>query len=255
MTTPPRRQRILITGASAGLGAALARIWAADGRDLVLCARRRPALEQLRDELLAAHPERTILIRELDVTDHLAVDRVFTEAAAELGGLDRVVANAGIMSRAAVGTGNAEHNRATAETNFLGVLHQAESALTLFRAAGAGHLVLVSSVAGLRGMGGRMNVYSATKAAVATLAEGIQSDLWNSPINVSAILPGYIETEMVAGDDQVKWMVGLEPGSRALVAAIEREPARAYVPHRPWALMAWPMRLLPMAAFRRMSGY
>ena len=160
----------------------MARIWAADGRDLVLCARRRPALEQLRDDLLTAHPDRTILVRELDVTDHVAVDRVFTGAAAELGGLDRVVANAGVMSRGSVGAGNAANNRATVATNFFGVLHQAEAALTLFRASGAGHLVLMSSVAGLRGMGGRMNVYSATKAAVATLAEGISSDLWHSPI-------------------------------------------------------------------------
>ena len=233
----------------------MARIWAADGRDLVLCARRRSALEQLRDELLAAHPGRTILTRELDVTDHLAVDRVFTEAAAELGGLDRVVANAGIMSLGPVGAGNAENNRATAATNFFGVLHQAEAALTLFRAAGAGHLVLMSSVAGLRGLGGRMNVYAATKAAVATLADGLGSDLWNSPIKVTAILPGYIDTELMAGDDHVKWMVDLETGSRAVVAAIEREPARAYVPRRPWSLVSWPMRLLPMAIFRRMAGY
>jgi len=233
----------------------MARIWAADGRDLALCARRLPALEKLRDELLTAHPDRTILVRELDVTDHVAVDRVFTEVAAELGGLDRVVANAGLLSRASVGAGNAENNRVVAETNFLGVLHQAEAALTLFRAAGAGHLVLVSSVAGLRGMGGRMNVYSATKAAVATLAEGIASDLWHSPINVTAILPGYIETDMVAGVPQVKWMVDLKTGSEALVAAMEREPVRAYVPRRLWGVMSWPMRLLPLAIVRRMSGF
>jgi short-subunit dehydrogenase len=233
----------------------MARIWAADGRDLVLCARRLPKLEALRDELLAAHPGRTILVRELDVTDHVAVDRVFTEVAAELGGLDRVVANAGVMSPGPVGAGHAAPNRAAAETNFFGVLHQAEAALVVFRAAGAGHLVLMSSVAGLRGMGGRMNVYSATKAAVATLAEGIRSDLWHSPITVSTIMPGYIATDLIAGDKHVKWMVDLETGSRALVAAIEREPARAYVPRRPWALFSWPMRLLPMAVFRRGAGY
>lgn len=233
----------------------MARIWAADGRDLVLCARRLPELNALRDELLAAYPQLTVLVRPLDVTDPAAVEAVFRDAAAELGGLDRVVANAGVMTGASLGTGGADRNRVTAETNVLGVLHQAESALALFRSANAGHLVLMSSVAGLRGLGSSMTVYSASKAAVATLAEGIRSDLWNTPIRVSAILPGYIRTPLLTGDRHAKFVAELGPGTVALVAAIEAEPARAYVPPVPWALLAWPMRLMPLGILRRITGY
>ena len=249
-----RRQRILLTGASSGLGEQLARLWAADGRDLALCARRLPELERLRDELLAEHPGRRIVVHALDVTDPSAVAAVFEVSAAELGGLDRVVANAGIARGGSIGTGHAAENRSTAETNFLGVLNQAEAALSIFRRQGGGHLVVMSSMAALRGMPGWMNVYAATKAGVANLAEGIRSDVWGSDLRVTAIHPGYIRTAINEGDPAMKWSVDVVTGSAALLRAIEAEPARAYVPARPWAWLAGPMRVLPLAVFRRLSS-
>ncbi len=254
-TSHPVRQRILITGASSGLGAEMARQWAAAGRDLALCARRLPELDRLRTELLAAHPGRTISIHPLDVEDHDAVQQVFAEAATALGGLDRVVANAGVARGGSIGTGLAEDNRATARTNFLGVLNQCESALAHFRAVGHGHLVVVTSMAALRGLAGELSVYSATKAAVATLAEGLHAELWDSPIAVTAIYPGYIRTPLNAADTNVRWSVDVQTGVAALIEAVEREPARAYVPRTPWAFLAWPMRLMPMRIFRRATGY
>jgi len=134
------------------------------------------------------------------------------------------------------------------------VLNQAESAVSLFRRAGAGHFVVMSSMAALRGMRAQMNVYSATKAGVATLGEGLRSDLWGTPVKVTVIHPGYIGTELLAGDPGVKFEVDTVTGSAAIVAAIEREPARAYVPTRPWALLSIPMRVLPLGIFRRMAG-
>lgn len=159
----------------------MARMWAAEGRDLALCARRLPELERLRAELVAAHPQRRVVVRALDVTDPEATESVFAECAGELGGLDRVVANAGVVAGGPVGAGHAAGNRTVAQTNFVGVLNSAESAVSLFRRAGAGHLVVMSSMAALRGMRAQMNVYSATKAGVTTLAEGMRSDLWGSP--------------------------------------------------------------------------
>lgn len=252
--TPGVRQRILITGASSGLGAQMARVWAAAGRDLALCARRTAELERLRDELVAAHPGVRVVLHQLDVTDPAASDAVFAECAAELGGLDRVVANAGMGRGGPIGTGCAADNRATAQTNVVGVLNSAESAVALFRRAGAGHFVIMSSMAALRGLRGQLNVYSASKAAVATLGEGLRSDLWHTPIQVSVIQPGWIRTPLADGVTEVRWAVDLETGTAAIVAAIEREPARAYVPARPWALLSVPMRLLPMPIFRRLAG-
>ena len=232
----------------------MARLWAAQGRDLALCARRLPELERLRDELVSEHPGLRVVVRALDVTDGPATESVFADCAAELGGLDRVVANAGAIGPGSIGLGFAAANRTVAETNFVGTVNQAEAALSIFRSAGAGHFVIMSSMSALRGMGAHMNVYSASKAGVAALGEGLRSDLWSSPITVTVIHPGYIETGMVAGVPRVKFLVDIVRGTAAIVAAIEREPARAYVPARPWALLAVPMKVLPLGIFRRMAG-
>ena len=251
---PQRRKRILVTGASSGLGAQMARVWAADGRDLALCARREPELRRLQDELLARHPDVRVVVRALDVTDPDATAATFDECAAELGGLDRVVANAGVAGGGAIGTGHGARNRAVAETNFVGLLNQAEAAVSLFRRAGTGHFVIISSMSALRGMGAHMNAYSATKAGASALGEGLRSDLWHSPVKVSVIHPGYITTSLFAGDPRLKFAVDTESGTAAIVAAIEREPGNAYVPARPWALLSVPMRVLPLRIFRRLAG-
>ncbi len=248
-----RRQRILITGASSGLGHELARRWAADGRQLALSARRTDRLEQLRDELHAAYPDVQIETYTLDVNDPIAVDHVLGWAADALGGLDRVVANAGLMKGDVIGTGRPEDNHLTAQTNFVGVLNTAESALTIFRRQGSGHLVLMSSVAGQRGLKGSMAVYSATKAAVTTLAEGIEGDLRGSSLNVSLIQPGYIKTEILAHADKVLFPVDLDTGVDAILAAVESERFRSFVPAIPWSVMARAMRLLPLPVFHRFS--
>lgn len=250
----PVRQRILITGASAGLGAEMARNWAEQGRDFALCARRLDRLERLREELLADRPELRISVHAVDVLDHAAVDDAFAEAAAALGGLDRVVVNAGVALGGSLGGDKAEGNRVTAQTNFVGALHQAEAAVRLFRAAGAGHLAFISSMSALRGMGGPMNVYAASKAGVSALAEGLRSDLWDTAVRVTAVHPGYVRTELADGFTRPVFMSDLGRATRAIVAAIEREPARAHVPALPWAVLGVPMRVLPLGLYRRVAG-
>ena len=255
LTTPAAcRQRILITGASAGLGQEMARTWARQGRDLALCARRQGELERLRDELVTARPGLTVSLHPLDVLDHEAVDAAFDEAALALGGLDRVVVNAGVAAGGPVGENAAAGNRATAQTNFVGAVHQAEAAARIFRAAGSGHLAFISSMSAVRGMGGSMTVYSATKAGVSALAEGLRSELWDTDIKVTAVQPGYVRTAMEDQFDRVLMASDLGPATMAIVAAIERETPLAYVPDWPWAALAWPMRLVPLGLYRRIAG-
>ena len=131
---------ILVTGASSGLGAEMARQFAALGHDLALCARRTERLEELRAELLAAHPGIRVAVRPLDVTDTGAVFDVFRDFHAELGSLDRVIVNAGLGKGQPLGTGRFDANLQTAQTNFIGALAQCEAALEIFRKANAGHL-------------------------------------------------------------------------------------------------------------------
>ncbi|MDT0332017.1 SDR family oxidoreductase [Nocardiopsis lambiniae] len=244
---------VVITGASSGLGAEMARQFAALGYDLGLCARRVDRLEGLREEIAAAHPGRRVVLRALDVTDDEAVFRVFGELAAALDGVDRVVVNAGLGKGAALGTGRFDANRQTAMTNFVGALAQTEAALEIFRAQGRGHLVIISSMSALRGMRKAMTVYAATKAGVSALAEGVRSERVPG-VDVSVIHPGYIRSEMnehVA--HRTRFMVDTEVGVRAMVAAIEKRRVRAYVPAWPWAPIGFLMRRLPLSVVRRLT--
>jgi NAD(P)-dependent dehydrogenase (short-subunit alcohol dehydrogenase family) len=248
----PVRQRILVTGASSGLGRGMAHRFAARGRDLALVARRGPLLEELRTELLAAHPGIRVTTAAIDVDDAEAVTSGVPELAAELGGIDRFIANAGIGKGAPVGTGSDWANRATLFTNVLGTHAQCEAAVGLFRAQGHGHLVLVSSVASVRGMPGGATAYGASKAAVNALAEGIRSDLLGTGIRVTTVLPGYIATE-INGRRPGGLTADLDTGVDALVAAIEREPVRAYVPEWPWRPVSALLRVLPLPVVRRLT--
>jgi short-subunit dehydrogenase len=248
------RQRILITGASSGLGAEMARQFATKGRDLALCARRVDRLEQLRDELTDRHGVR-VAIRALDVTDSDAVFAVFAELHDELGGLDRVIVNAGLGKGARLGTGKFYANRETAMTNFVGALAQCEAALEHFRAVNAGHLVVVSSVSALRGLPGNLTTYSASKAAVAALADGLRMELRTSPITVTTLYPGYIRSEMSGAVEQrTPLMASTEHGVRAMVAAVEREVAKSAVPPWPWKPLGVAMRYAPEALVRRFAS-
>jgi short-subunit dehydrogenase len=248
----PVRQRILITGASAGLGEGMARRFAGLGRDLALAARRTDRLDALRDELVAAHPGIRVEIAALDVDDADAVATVIPELAGRLGGVDRVVVNAGIGKGASIGTGKAQANRAVLMTNVLGAHATCEAAMELFRGQGTGHLVLISSVASIRGMRQTRTAYGASKAAVNSLAEGIRSDVLGSGIVVSTILPGYIATDINVGRRGM-FTVDLDTGVTALVDAIEREPVRAFVPAWPWRALGAVLRVAPLPVVRRFT--
>ncbi|MGM0569893.1 SDR family oxidoreductase [Marinobacter sp.] len=245
------RKNILITGASTGLGEGMARAWAAQGCNLALCARRTDRLEQLQGELRQKHPGIEVAVRSLDVCDYDRVFEVFREFRAELGSLDRVIVNAGMGSKSAIGHGDFASNRQAAETNFVAAIAQCEAAMEIFREQNTGHLVLMSSVSGVRGFRGPFNVYAATKAAVASLAEGLQLDTLGTPINVTSILPGYILTDINRDVKNAPFRVDLETGVRALVKAIDSEKRRAYVPWWPWTLLSYLLKAMPFRLFAR----
>ncbi|WP_248579362.1 SDR family oxidoreductase [Nocardioides sp. InS609-2] len=245
---------ILITGASSGLGAEMARQFATLGYDLALCARRTEKLDAVRSDILAAHPDRRVEIRALDVNDDDQVFEVFRAFRADFGHIDRIVINAGIGKGAPLGTGNFKANRETAMTNFVAALAQCEAAMEIFRAQNAGHLVMVSSMSAMRGLPKTMTTYGATKAAVAHLAEGLRAEMYGKPIKVTVLYPGYIASEMNDGVAAAgnKMMVSTEKGVRAMVSAIEKEKESACVPPLPWAPLSVVMKYAPMPLFKRL---
>jgi short-subunit dehydrogenase len=246
----------IITGASSGIGAELARQLSAHGDDLALAARRTDRLEALRDEIVAAHPGRRVEVAALDVTDHEAVSRVFETFRAAYGTIDRVVVNAGIGKGAPIGTGRADANRETVATNVLGALAQCESAMEIFRAQRRGHLIVMSSFAALRGLPKSVTTYAATKAALSHLAEGIRAEMAGDPtldITVTTLAPGFVESEMTARAGRTPLMTDTPRAVRGMVAAIEGKRAVARVPAWPWVPLAPVMRYLPLRLVAKLT--
>ncbi len=244
---------ILITGASSGLGAEMARQFAARGYDLALCARRTEKLDGLKAEIAASQPGARVEIRALDVTNDDQVFEVFRGFQADFGTIDRIVINAGLGKGAPLGTGRYDANRETAMTNFVAALCQAEAAMEIFRAQNSGHFVMVSSMSAVRGMPKTLTTYAATKAGVAHLAEGLRAELYGKPIKVTVLYPGYIASEMNEKIDKpTPLMVSTEKGVKAMVAAIEREVGSAAVPALPWAPLGVVMKHAPMPVFKKL---
>ena len=239
------RHRILITGASSGLGAGMARDFASKGRDLALCARRIDRLEELKAELVQHYPDVRVAVAELDVNDHDRVPQVFSALAAEIGGIDRVIVNAGIGKGAPLGSGKLWANKATIETNLVSALVQVETALEMFKRQGHGHLVLISSVLGNKGVAGVKAAYAASKAGVSSLGESLRAEYASGPIAVTVIEPGYIESEMTAKTAKTMLMVDNETGVAKMVDAIEKEKGRAIVPGWPWIPLVAMLKALP----------
>ncbi|WP_372873886.1 SDR family oxidoreductase [Pseudomonas sp.] len=240
-----QRKTVLITGASSGLGAGMAREFAARGYNLGLCARRTERLLELQDELVQAFGVR-VEVRAQDVNDHPQVFAVFEAFAESFGSLERIIVNAGVGEGRRIGTGYFEINRRTLETNLIAGLAQCEAAVAIFRRQNAGHLVAVSSMSAKRGMPRHLTAYAASKAALAHLAEGIRADLLNTPIRITTLFPGYIRTEINAGAKKLPFEVSESAGVKAMVRAIEREPDNACVPAWPWSLMGVLLQVLPL---------
>jgi short-subunit dehydrogenase len=243
---------ILITGASSGLGAEMARQLAAKGHDLALCARRLERLEELRDEIVASHPDRRVEVAALDVNDHDRVFEVFRDFRDRFGRVDKFVVNAGLGKGAPLGTGKFYANKQTAETNFVGALAQTEAAAEILRAQGEGHLVMISSVSAMRGMPRTLTTYAASKAGAAHLAEGLRADLADTEIKVTVLYPGYIESEMTARSESNKRLiVSTDKGVREMVELIEKEKPSALVPQWPWTVVGAALKHLPLPLARR----
>ena len=251
--TQTMRQKILITGASSGLGAGMGRTFAAKGRDLALCARRLDRLEELKAEINLRHPDVTVAVAELDVNDHQRVPEVFTALAGEIGGVDCVIVNAGIGKGAPLGSGKLWANKATIETNLVAALVQIETALEMFTKQGYGHLVLISSVLGNKGVAGVKAAYAASKAGVSSLGESLRAEYASGPIKVTVLEPGYIESEMTAQSASTMLMVDNQTGVAKMVGVIEKERGRAIVPGWPWIPLVALFRALPPRFTKRFA--
>jgi short-subunit dehydrogenase len=183
---------VAITGASAGIGAACAEALGRRGAALALSARRADRLAQVAERVRAAGGRAETVAG--DVTRPDDTKALVRRATAAFGRLDAIICNAGIGFHGAIEDTTEETMRRLMEVNFMGTFHAVQAALPIFQRQRAGHIVIMSSIVGQRGIGFTAG-YSASKAAQIGLAEGLRAELRGSGIEVSVVIPVSTRTE------------------------------------------------------------
>jgi NADP-dependent 3-hydroxy acid dehydrogenase YdfG len=250
--------RAIVTGASRGIGRAVAQALAARGVTVGLAARSTGQLEALAAELPGTHHPLTC-----DVALPASVAAAVEEFAVAAGGLDLLVANAGIAHYEPVGEQSLEHVEQMTQVNWLGTVYTVKAALPLLLAQGRGHIVVMSSGAGLRSFPGAA-AYSATKAAQRMFAEALRHELAGSGVSLTTVYPGEIRTSLHAHEQSgmPAWYRGgpnaatPEALARRILTAVERD--RRDLHYRPFVKgMAMLNGVSPGAAdavLRRLRG-
>jgi 3-oxoacyl-[acyl-carrier protein] reductase len=185
----------LVTGASRGIGAAIARAFAAEGATLLLCARSE-AVDTLARELTT--PQRRAQAMRGDVSDAAFSRSLFASVRKDHGSLDVLVNNAGVLRQGLIGMTSADHIREMVDVNVLAVMTLTQYATRVMDSQRLPSIVNVASIAGTQGMEG-VTAYSATKAAVVGYTLSSAKELAPKGIRVNAIAPGFIDTDMVRG--------------------------------------------------------
>lgn len=223
---------VLITGASSGIGAALARAYAAPGRRLSLGGRDASRLDAVAAECRARGA--TVATALVDVTDRAAM-RAWVLAADDAVPIDLTIANAGIAAGIEASEETDRHIREVFAVNFEGVLNTAYPAIERMRVRGRGQIALMSSLAGYRGFPDAP-AYSASKAAVKALAEAWRGLLHAQGIRVRAICPGFVTTPMTSHNDfHMPFLMNAERAAEIVVRGLAR--------NRPRIAFPWPMTL------------
>src|SRR5262245_59361823 len=189
-----RGKVVLVTGASSGIGRAIALAFAAAGARVALVARRRPVLEEVA-ELVRAQGSEGVVV-PADVTDRAEVQRCFASVRDHFGRVDVVVNNAGVLIPAHVLDLDPTELDAMLRVNLFGALFVMQEAVRQMRAQCGGSIVNVASLAGRRGIS-PIGGYCATKFALVGLTEALREELHGKPVHVALVEPGVVETPMV----------------------------------------------------------
>jgi dehydrogenase/reductase SDR family protein 7B len=231
------RQRILITGASSGIGEHLAYTLAQQGANLILVSRTESELQRVR-----AHCQRPMdhQVRVMDLENINALDGQIRNIWNTLGPIDILINNAGISQRYPTQDSSITVDQKIMTVNFWGTVALTKQAIELMLERGSGQIVCVSSLAGLIGLKNR-TIYSASKHALRGYFESLRQELYQGPLKITMIYPGYINTNLpqnallkngVPNGRQEKTHVGgmaLEECARRMTRAIARKRAESLV--------------------------
>lgn len=233
-------QSALITGASSGIGAALAKALAAEGAHVVLAARREDALREVAEAVEAGGGQATVQV--LDVSDPERTEAVVTELD-EAHGFDLVVANAGVGKHRWGGKLRWQDCKTVIEVNICGAVATLTGAIPGMVARGRGHLVGISSVAQYRGLPSN-GCYSASKAFLSTFLESLRIDLHGTGVAVTDVRPGFVDTPMSATVESKPFEVDADEAATLILRAVRRERGVLTFP-KPMAMLGHVLEVMP----------
>jgi short-subunit dehydrogenase len=242
--------KVFITGASSGLGEGLARHYARPGAIIGLCARREALLVELARAIEAGGAR--AVVHAVDVTDTAQMQNAAAAFASASGGIDLVIANAGIGIPSETLAGKSEPIAKLMRVNVIGVTNTIVPFVPIMVQQGSGTLVAMSSVAGHRGLPGR-TAYSASKAAVITFMDALRLDLHGTNVHAMTLCPGFVHTPLTKSlPGKLPFVISRDEAVKLMTGAIDR---RAKTFTFPWQMriMSAVMKLAPEAMLRRMS--
>ena len=237
--------RVVITGASSGIGEALARHYASETNALALLSRRTPSSVGLPGQIIPY---------AVDVTDVAALQRTAQDFVSRFGPPDLVIANAGV----GVGThgddlADVEKLRRVLDINVAGLAATLAAFAPAMRAAGSGTLAGIASVAGFRGLAGN-GAYCASKSAAITWMESLRAELYGSGVCVVCVCPGYIDTPMTRVNRyRMPFLLPADEAARRIARAIAARRRLAVIPWQ-MALVSIALRLMPGWLYDRLAS-
>lgn len=242
-------KRVVVVGATDGLGKALAAEYASRGAWVCLVGRGREKLEAVRAEIAGRFPDATVTAVVCDLREAARIGPAFREAVASIGHCDLFLYNAGVMFHGDGLTADGAKDRETMEVNAVAGVEMLGLAANYFREARRGQIAAISSIAGDRGRKGNP-AYNASKAALTTYLEGLRNRLHPFGVTVSTVKPGFVGTKMTAGKPGLFWVVSPDEAARIIADRLERRHEVFYV-YRRWGLLGLALHHVPRFLFKR----
>lgn len=237
-------KKAIVIGATSGIGKSLSEILIQNGHAVGVTGRRMEMLKSLKEK----NPEK-ICYCQMDVQDVSSIELICNNLVHQLGGLDLLIISAGIGDENKSLDFTIENN--VIKTNIQGFTCVADWGMNYFKKQGQGHLVNISSIAGLMG-NGEAPSYNATKAFQMNYLEGLRlnADKSGTNIYVTDVRPGYVKTDMAKGEGMF-WVAPVEKAAQQIFTAIKKKKKVVYITKR-WRIIGFLLKIIPYSILRRL---
>lgn len=240
-------KKVIVVGASSGIGAEIAKELLKSGAYVTLIARREEELHKLVAEI----PSSKYCIIKHDVSHFAEASKYFADAIKIMEGLDEIYYCAGILEKVAIDEFSIEKDIRMLTINTLGAFAWLNTAADYFQKKNSGKIIGISSIAGDRGRVGSP-AYNTSKAALNTYLESLRNRLARKGIQVLTVKPGFIDTDMTKGMKGLFWLISANTAAKIILKAAANGKENIYVPAR-WALVGLIIRMIPSFIFKKLN--